>query len=119
MVISMPSQSFFNVESVMLWFLPLTKLFTVDCVMPLTMLSRLIDSPFSRHSSKTRALTASPMVTGVTSFQVEDTRLHLKRLTHLGYYNGKGLDETCIDSDEGDGYGKDTIYTILLTPEFL
>lgn len=46
------------------------------------------------------------MVTGFTSFQIEDTRLHLKRLTLLGYYNGKGLETTCIESSEGDGYGK-------------
>ena len=49
------------VDTVALLFLPLTMLFTVDCVTPLIVHSLLIEISFSRHSSMIRSLTASPI----------------------------------------------------------
>lgn len=68
MLMPSPSQSFLTVDTVALWFLPLTILFTVDWVTPLMLLSLLTEIFFSLQSSKIRSLTASPISMGITSF---------------------------------------------------
>lgn len=73
----------FIVDMVALRLRPLTMLFTVDCVTPLMLHSLLMEMFSSRQSSKMRSFTASPMSTGITSFQDDDTRLLLKRLTQM------------------------------------
>ena len=76
MVIPKPSQSFLMVEMVALRLRPLTMLLTVDWVTPLMVLSLLMEIFFSRHSSRIRSLTASPIHKGdhlITSFQLGQT----------------------------------------------
>lgn len=69
MVMPNPSQSFLMVETVALLLRPLMILLTVDWVTPLMLLSLLTEISCSRHSSKIRSLTASPMFMGITSLQ--------------------------------------------------
>ena len=61
-MIPRPSQSFLIVEIVVLLFLPLIRLLTVDCVTPLMMQSLLMEISLSEQSSSILFLVASPIV---------------------------------------------------------
>ena len=58
-------------EIVVLRLRPLTILFTVDWVTPLILLKRLMEISRSRHSSRIRSLTASPIFMGTTSLHMK------------------------------------------------
>ena len=65
-VILRPSQTFLIVATVVVWFRPLIMLLSVDCVIPLKILKRLIVIFRSSHSVKMRRRTASPTVITTT-----------------------------------------------------
>ena len=67
-VMPRPSQSFLIVATVVLLLRPLTMLFTVDWVTPLRLHRALIEISCSRHSSRIRCRTASPIVMSIPSF---------------------------------------------------
>ena len=85
MLISRPSQSFLRVVRVMLWFRPLMKLLTVNCVIQLMVRSLFRDVFHSRQSSRILTFAASPMVTGFTPFLIRGYPFPIEKINPFDF----------------------------------